>query len=680
MALLLGLPVSFARAGVIVRVEPATYPIRSLDVDAEADWAPVVSPNLVGRSHLTTTRVVLENRHLIVSVLPELGGRIERVQLKRRRGGRAVDLLWRADAIADKVPWALGGARFDFPNPDAGLHFDEVAAYTIVREPGGAVTLAMDMRFDRYLTEAETRRYGRATALRLGQFVRLEPDSAALHWWARVDNPLPIRHGVRLWYTLRAAHDPEAEVLAPPFVADTGHLAPEAPPPAAGESAESATDNADPSRIVPLGWHYPAESLSVVLLQDVHAAPAVRFWSPVRAGERARLMLRGGNGRPTAGGLLPAFGAYELRLTLVPALHVGRITAASPDLALAAVRVEGGWALSLFGVRPTVGAELEFAADRRVYRQTVNLSPDRPALVDVPIPAESPRLTVRDADGELLLATDLPGPLHAYPADELIVWPFGSSIDHAKGGTGLLAEANDLIGDPSWSLPRLAPRDRAALDETDDFDDALHRIRRLMRTTPDPEPLRAPLDRLLDARPDDPHARLYRAMLHWPTDPAAPIPAAVDADLQAASALPGARFLLALRAVGRGEPDQALAHLAALDRMDPADTFRGDSDVGLAVLQPGSTAGHVRPRLLRAIAHQQLDDPDAASEVLQGLVRDHPGLLEAWLLMGHDDHVAALSRSNLAGRQAAEAALHALRTGHWPGLPVPRPRPDRPGP
>jgi hypothetical protein len=205
-----------AAEDVQVRIEDRTYPVIA---NERGTWPPVAK--LQGKDSYTTQSVVLENEYLRAVVLPEFAGRLVEVKFKPTNQ----DLFWRNDKLLDRGPGRMGGGQWSFPFWEHCRHFDETTGCTIVRHAGGGATLAMDMRFDEFLKPAETLRYGRATNLRLVQTVRLEPGTAALRWSARVENPLPIRCGFKLWWLLRQNAVGGIHVIMP-TAAVTGHGAP----------------------------------------------------------------------------------------------------------------------------------------------------------------------------------------------------------------------------------------------------------------------------------------------------------------------------------------------------------------------------------------------------------------------------------------------------------------------
>ncbi|MGD0897031.1 MAG: hypothetical protein ABR915_04285 [Thermoguttaceae bacterium] len=256
-------------AEVQVRTEDRTYPIV---VNEGSTWPSVAK--LYGKESYTTPAIILENEYLCAVVLPEFGGRLVEVKYKPTNQ----DLFWRNDKLLDRGPGRMGGGQWSFPFWEHCRHFDETCGYTIVRHAGGGATLAMDMRFDQFLQPEETRRYGRATNLRLVQTVHLDPATAALAWSARVENPLPIRCGFKLWWLLRQNARGGIQVIMP-TAAVTGHGAPKLAPWDRDTVIRQGLVNslfAIGIRHDFAGWYLPETDMNVLRLQDHRIAPGAK--------------------------------------------------------------------------------------------------------------------------------------------------------------------------------------------------------------------------------------------------------------------------------------------------------------------------------------------------------------------------------------------------------------------
>jgi len=134
--------------------------------------------------------VILENAQVRATVVPALGGRVVQVHFKGAPG------FVRAKP---RSAGAKPGAGFRFPHPEAEAAPGEGISWRIVRADDGTVTVAVDRRFRQFTGP----RAGRFSPLRMGTLVTLRPASSVLEVTGRVDNPLPLRQGFRLWYAAR---------------------------------------------------------------------------------------------------------------------------------------------------------------------------------------------------------------------------------------------------------------------------------------------------------------------------------------------------------------------------------------------------------------------------------------------------------------------------------------------
>jgi Flp pilus assembly protein TadD len=647
-----------AAEGVQVRVEDRAYPVAANT--ARSPWPPCAK--LQGKDSYSTSAVVLENEYLRLTVLPEFGGRLVEVTYKPKNQ----DLFWRNDKLLDRGPGRMGGGQWSFPFWEHGRHFDETTGYTIVRHAGGGVTLAMDMRFDDYLKPQETTRYGRATNLRLAQSVRLDPGRAALVWSARVENPLPIRCGFKLWWLLRQNAVGGIHVLMP-AAAVAGHGAPKLLP-------------WDPNTIIRqglvnslfsigirhdfAGWHLPETDMNVLRLQDHRLAPGAKqvLYPP---GEGGYIEMWGGNHEvfEECGRILPAFGAYQNSVTILPAVGIGKADYANEHLVLSAGRGAGGWTVKLAPLQALAGATMTLRAGEAANTWTFSAAPDKPFVATIRLPAEKVRVTVANAGGQTFLDQTVPIDVGPMPEAE-----FSAMQARVKktmpGGTGLYAEATDLVTEHGANLPRAAQANSQLLATVEDPQALLDAARQLMRVRKDSAEALAGLDKVLAREPSDPHANLYKAI--WLLEAGKTAEAA--GHLEKAASLPGGRYLLALAAMAKKDVSAAEKNLAALLAMPPAATFRGESDPGLALMQRGAFVTATRPRLLLAIVLMAQGKKEASDAVLRKLVEDDPALIEAWILLADAERLKTLIDKNPAGKAAAERTLEALRAGRWEGI------------
>jgi hypothetical protein len=140
--------------------------------------------------------VWIENRWLRVEVVPEIGGAVARA-VDLASGN---DLFYSEGKIKDWLPYWESGVKVSFPWQEHGVRTaDQPASWRVVREPDGAVSVAMWMEFSRFSGPENERAFGRFSTLLLSQRVRLRPDSACLEIEYRAVNPTPYGQGARIW-------------------------------------------------------------------------------------------------------------------------------------------------------------------------------------------------------------------------------------------------------------------------------------------------------------------------------------------------------------------------------------------------------------------------------------------------------------------------------------------------
>ena len=645
------------REAVQVRIEPRTYPVQE---NARSTWPPVAK--LQGKDSYTTPAVVLENEYLRAVVLPEFGGRLVEVKFRPKD----LDLFWRNDKLLDRGPGRMGGGQWSFPFWEHCRHFGETCGYAIVRHAGGGVKIAMDMRFDEFLKPEETRRYGRATNLRLVQTVGLEPGAAALSWSARVENPLPIRCGFKLWWLLRQDAKAGIQVILP-AAAVTGHGAPELLPWDLGMTIGDKNQGslfAVGVRHDFAGWYLPEADTNVIRLQDHRTAPGAKQVL-YQANAGGYIEMWGGSHEvfEECGRLLPAFGAYENKMMVLAAAGIGKADFANEHVAVGLRRCDDALEVKVAPTRPLKGAKLTVRARDAARTWTFSGAPDEPYCAVIKSPDGRAEVVVADSGGRALLAHTFPIDLGPRPEAEFAAVQ-ARIRKTMPGGTGLYAEATDLVAEHGTNLPKAAEMNRQVLATSDDPQILLDAARQLMRVRKDSPEVLAALERVLAKQPSDPHANLYKAM--WLLEAGKADEAA--AHLAKTQDLPGGRYLLALAMVAKEEYAAAEPHLAALLKMPPEATFRGQGDPGLALLQGGAFIPSTQPRLLLAIALREQGKKEAADTLLRKLIANDPALIEARMLLGDTEGLKTLTDANLSGKAAAERVLAALRAGRWDGI------------
>ena len=408
-------PAAEAAPPVRVRVIERNRPTESRpDAEPDGKTEPAARPTAFDT-------VILENACLRAVVVPALGGHL--IQVHDKRAG--LDLL--------AGPARRGGAGLRFPHPGARPPPGEGVCWRIVRDDDGTVTVAVDRRFRQFTGP----RAALFSPLRMGTTVTLRPDSPVLEVTGRVDNPLPLRQGFRLWYAARLPARRGARVLLP-----------------AGAVADAALGTVRPwpgDRPVPMaearplgpdlwalgaagGWvgvYEPASDTNRLLVRSRYGAPgtAVRLPAPA-AGDTA---VRGGSPHPprrnerfslppetleaavgscaTAGHpghYLPPFGAYGMRLRLAMVRGIGPVVWADERMAVGLWRRGGAMGLRVVGLGSPERVRLVLRADGEREEVAGRLSPDRPLAVQLRGRRARVRLTVLDAEDDELADVFLP--------------------------------------------------------------------------------------------------------------------------------------------------------------------------------------------------------------------------------------------------------------------------------
>ncbi len=662
------LAAAFAPAGEVeVRIEDRTYPV----APGKKRKGEPKAAKLAGKSEYTTRAVILENEFLRLTVLPELGGRIVRGVYKPTKG----QLFWEFDKIIDSRSWSMGGCRWSFPFWEHGRHFDETAGYAVVKHDDGAVTLAMDMRFERFLKPAETRRYGRATNLRLVQSITLRPGRTGYEWSARVENPLPVRCGFKLWYLLRQPAVEGLRVILP-AAATTGHGANDLKK---WDSATAVGEMQDSRFAVGMrhdfaGWHSPKRNLNILRIQDHEEAPGAKvvLYRPRKGGY---VETWGGNHEvfEECGRMLPALGAWEMKVTVMAIHGLGGPADFANEHAAATVRKVGGaWEICVVPThdlaRARVGTSQTTEDDGETRLAKGEDEDSRPApagkLLVRKFEAVADKITVTFSDGdEVLFEQTFPldvgqEPTEAYKAVKRRV------EGTMPGGKGLYAELTDLTSEHQFHLPRAAKMNEKILAESEDPDALLDAARRLMRVRSGSQAVRKGLEKVLAADSDNRFAHLYLAI--WLGEQGKRDEAFEH--LKRTGDHPGGLYLRALAFIRRGEPGEAVAALKTLNAAKPQHSFYGKDDPSRALMQPGARVAAAEELLLLAIAQRKAGEARAATATLKKLTARDPSCIEAWMLLGDKQKLATLTAANPTGRKAAEDKLTRLRAGTWAGI------------
>lgn len=668
-----------AGPAVQARVEKVAYPVKR--GPARADVKP--SPNLAGKSTYTTDAVVLENEYVRVTVLPEFGARLARVTFKKP--GR--DLFWVNDTLEDAPPWAMGGARFSFPVPDGGRRMDEAAGWRLVRGGDGAATVAMDMRFTQY--KGETGRYGRFSALRQATFVTLRPGAAAVEYTARLDSPLPLRHGFRLWSVAQFPRQEGAAVLLPAGTVTDAAATKAQPWPV--------FDGVDHGRLGAWGascfavdvqgdWagvYYPDADANHLVLRPRYTAPGTGL--RVAEGDGPVEICLGSNPTPEhPGHYLHPFGTYVMPLKLTMPTGIGRVQWASESVAASYTPSETGGTVRVVSPERRPDCRLMVRTSAETVKTTATLGPDAPVVLELTKPAKTVLLTVIGADDSELAEAALPWQPRPAP-DEA----FAALAKEMRPWDWLAMELADWPHDQQPNIADAAAALTARLG-TDAIGPLLSAARVVMRTEAPGsarwQSVRSKLAFAAGRLPEHRPAQAYLGTMLALEAGGKVTPEAARC-LAAATRVPVGHYLTALEALATGKAVKAVSHLKRCASEPPpvAMGLGQDALEGNDRLHPAALAGGEWPVLAQAAALVGLKQPAQAIAALERMLLYDPArpealaiLADAYVLAGKEDKARAASddskalfQNNERARLDYGALVREVRLGEWTGIPRP---------
>ena len=660
--------------------------------------------------------VVLENACLRVTVVPALGGCI--TQVHDKRAGR--DLL-----AGGGTDGAGGGAAFRFPRPDAAPPpAGDGICWRLVRADDGSATVAVDRRF-RHLAGPRAAHF---SPLRMGVLVTLRPDSPVLEVTGRVDNPLPLRQGFRLWYAARLPVPPGAGVLLPAGSVADADLATVQPWPGTGpvplEEARARGDDLWAAGAAG-GWvgvYDPRSDANHLLVYPRYGAQGLAVHFPegglvrrregARSAEGARRRLApppgtleaavGSNtsaGHP--GHYLAPFGAYGMPVRLTMVRGIGPVVWADERMAVGLWRSETSTGFQVTGLGPAQRVRLVLRADGQRAEVEGRLAPERPMAIMLRGRHETVRLTVLDAEGDELADVRLPLRPEPVAGEDLVAlrapmdpWDWLamelSGWQPPPGRVGLAAAAAEQADDAATASV-----------------DGLLTAARLLMLTGRPgnrswQSVRSRLAFRADRGEREATAHAYVAMMLTLEAGGRPTDEAARHDAKGCPVL-GALYVGALRALAGGDMMRGLRHLRQItEQAPPIAMGLGDRALpGGDRLHPSALPGGQWPVLLRALVRLEIKQPERAASILERLLRVDPSRPEAVALLA--DACERLSARTPSGGQrqtaraienreravalraeadrmlesspAARGDLDTLREegrlGRWPGIPRP---------
>jgi len=638
-----------------------------------------------GDGLVTLDTLVLENAVLRVTVVPDLGGRITSIVHKPS----GLEML--AGDAGD------GGWEVRFPRPEAGPPVRGGVAWRIVEEPDRALTLAMDRRF-RQFAGPQRRHF---SALRVGTLVTLRPGAAAVEVTARVDNPLPIRQGFRLW---QAARFPAAGATALAPVAATADATLAAVRPRGGMDAAPDNKGADgpplPWGVAPFGdWtgvYDPANDANYLLIRSRYTAPGVRLPAPAGRGGAAGLETAVGSNVTPAhpGHYLQAFGAYAMPARLALVTGIGRAAWVNEHVAVGYERSGRLTTVRVAGLGPAEDVRLVLQAGSEQRERRERLRPTAPIVFRAMDWPEPIHLTVQTAEGDGW--ADVALPLRPPASDDAAAEAVRREIASWD------ALAMDLAG---WHPPDGRPGLPEAVVELTqtagtDREERLLAAARVLMLAEAPgsvrwQAVRGRLDFLAGESSHLAYVHAYLAMM-LTLESGGRATAETARHHAAALPLPAGHYLTALDALAGGAMMPGLRHLKECAAQTPAIAM-GLGDQGI----PGNERRHAASLpggqwtdLAQAAVLLEIKQADRAVGVLDRLLRVDPSRVEAVALLAeaHDRLAEGFTPEAVAHRRQAaalraeadrmlesspqaardlEALREEVRLGRWSGIPRP---------
>ncbi len=650
-------------------------------------------------------RIILENAVLRATVVPALGGRV--VQVHDKRAGR--DLLAPGGA----------GAGFRFPHPSAAPPPGEDVGWRLVRSGDGTVTVAVDRRFRRFTGP----RAGCFSPMRMGVTVTLRPDAPVLEVSGRVDSPLPLRTGFRLWFAAWLPTGDDAGVLLPTGSVTDAALTSARPWPGAEPVPVPRAREAGPdlwAANAAGGWvgvYDPRSDANHLLIRPRSTAPgaAIRLpgteGSPAGQAGRATQARRDSAEAPLPpetveaavgsnvsashpGHYLPPFGAYTLPVRLAMVRGIGPVVWADERMAVGLWRSKTGTGIRALGLGRARPVRLVLRAEDARAEAAGRLNPDEPLAVMLRGRYERVRLMVLDADDDVELDVTLPLAPRALaetaPADRRTPMDPWDALAMELAGWHPPPGRAGLPG---------AVAARTGSDGDTSADGLLAAARVLMRSA---EPgagawqsVRSRLAFRADRGDRRRTAHAYVAMMLMLEAGGRPIPESARHDDQGAPVL-GALYARALRALARGDMMGGLRRLRTINEQAPPIAMGlGDRALpGGDRLHPSAGPGGQWPALLRAVVRLEIKQPERAAAVLERLLRVDPSRTEAVSLLADAcarlgetrsrqalehrvraadlrSQAARMLESSPAAREDLDALLAEARLGRWRGIPRP---------
>ncbi len=362
------------------------------------------------------TVVCLENKYLIVRIMPELGGRV--FSIYDKLAGQ--DIVYRQTsikpaAVAIRGAWTAGGIEFNFPDCHSVTTHDQVH-WTTREYPDGSMSVLI----------GDVERISR-----MGWTVelRLSPDRACLENRVQLVNRTPIRQRCFYWSNTAVVGSKHVQMILPaPKVALGQHdKIPVDWPLRRGTDYSWLTAYNGGTGIMGVGGDedfvaaYDHErQTGLVHYADHGTLPARKFWTwgigqyndywaqRVSDDNKPYLEMQAGP-RVTLSELawMQPYEVVRFEESWIPVSRIGPLARANPQAAVRFTVDKGRATIGVLTTARMPGAQVELRGRwRAIWRSQADLSPETPLLQTVPVEpddADSLRLIVRDVHGRTII-------------------------------------------------------------------------------------------------------------------------------------------------------------------------------------------------------------------------------------------------------------------------------------
>jgi tetratricopeptide (TPR) repeat protein len=582
---------------------------------------------------------LLENDFLKITILPELGGRLASVWDKT--AGR--EALYRNHSvryarIGIRGAFFSGGIEWNFPNGHT-VTTSSVIDCAIRENQGGSATILFG--------DIE-----RVSRMRWSVGITLFPEYASFETEIRLFNRTPLPNRYWFWANSAAPVSPRMQYVSTSSkVSDLTHILDF--PIHDGVDLSWDANHPEPQDMFGLNhrddfgaWYDHGIERGLVNVADRTEARGLKFFTWGNGDDggiwQERLTDSDGPYAEMQSGrfstqriweMLPPFTEESWKETWYPITRIGAPAYANREAAISIVRAESSGHLRI-GVHPTSarnGARLSVVqGSRPVWERTVDLSPARPLLEDIPVTGPAADLTVSlaDADGKLLArciagskdAPELPikSYVHIEPRQDgkspRELWR--AARDYEK--LGELETAGRLYGQALSRDPDFSPGELGM---------GVLKLRQGLL-----EPAMARFRKVLEADPSEEEARFHLAGCLILSERYAEAIEELKLVVRSRVYRPGSIFLLGGLFLGQGNPRRAAAYLETCMREYP---------------------WHLDAAAFLACALRMQNDPGGARTILRSNLRQDPlhfpALAEAYFLAleSTDDSQQERSRAEL---------------------------------